>query len=100
MVGEAPESERLKLAFRDHDRKCDIAQRRRISPRHDVKHVGAARRAQIFLPWFEIAGGIVFEVRLVSAQSVLANIAFARTEVRNDDAGIVPTLSADNLTAR
>src|SRR5262245_34779845 len=53
---------------------------------------------QLLLAWFEIAGGIVFEVGLVAAQPVLANNALARLEVGNADARVVAALPADDLS--
>ena len=49
------------------------------------------------MPRFEVAGGIVFEIWLVPAQPVFANVEFARTEIGYDDAGVITALSADDL---
>jgi hypothetical protein len=52
------------------------------------------------LPRFEVAAGIVFEIRLVTAQPKLPNVEFARTEIRNQNAGVVAALAADSLATR
>jgi hypothetical protein len=49
------------------------------------------------LPGFEVAGGIIFEIWLVAAQPVLADIGLTGAEVGDNDAGVVSTLSADDL---
>ena len=49
------------------------------------------------MPGFEVAGGIIFEIWLVAAQPILADLGFAGAEVRNNDAGVVSAPSADNL---
>ena len=41
------------------------------------------------MPWLEVAGGIIFEIRLVAPQSVLTNMTLAGPEVRNDDPGVI-----------
>jgi hypothetical protein len=48
---------------------------------------------------FAAPGGIVFEVRVVSAQSVIANPIAARVEIRDDDPGVVAAFAADDLAA-
>ena len=53
----------------------DASRRRSLADaRHQVQHVGATRRAEVLLPRLEIAGGIVFEIRMVPAQTVLADV--------------------------
>ena len=46
---------------------------------------------------FKVAGGIVFEVRLVASQAVFANVALARAEVWDNDAGVVAAFPANEL---
>ena len=46
----------------------------RVEAGHDIQHVGPARRAEVLLPRLEVAGGIVFEIRVITAQAVLANV--------------------------
>jgi hypothetical protein len=49
------------------------------------------------LPGFEVAGGIIFEIWLVSAQPVIAEVRLTGAEVGDNDAGVVSALSADDL---
>ena len=49
------------------------------------------------MPRFEVAGGIVFEIGLIPAQPILADMELARTEIRYDDASVIAALSADDL---
>jgi hypothetical protein len=49
------------------------------------------------LPWFEVAGGIVFEIWLVTAQSILADMSLAGPEVWNNNASVVATFASDDL---
>jgi hypothetical protein len=99
VVGQAPEGERLELTLGDHDRRVHVAEKPRVGTRRDVQHVGPAGRAEVLLARLEIAGGVVFEVRVVPAQPVFANLIEARMEVRNDDPGVVPAFAADDLAA-
>jgi hypothetical protein len=45
----------------------------------------------------EVAGGIAFEIWLVAAQSILTNVALTRSEIWDDDAGVVTAFPADDL---
>jgi hypothetical protein len=65
--------------------------------RGQVQHIRASRRAEVLLSLFQIAGGVVFEVRMVPPQSVVTDVIGAGVMVRNDDAGEVAALPADDL---
>jgi len=96
---QAPVRERFELAFGDHDWNGSVEEESTVPTRHDVQHVGPAGRAEVLLPRLEIAGGVVFKVRVVPAQSVLANPMGTRMEVRDDDPGMVAAPAADDLAA-
>jgi hypothetical protein len=59
--------------------------------------VGATGRAEVLLPRLEAAGRVVFEIWLVTAQTVLANVELAGPEIRNQNAGVIAALAADDL---
>ena len=92
-------SERLEFALRDHDRQHRIAKMRLADSGREIEHVGASRRAEVFLLHLEIAGEIVFQVRMVAAKSVFSNLIGAGVEIGNEDARVVAALAADNLAA-
>ena len=98
MVGGAPEGESLEFALRDHDRQRRVAQERLAYSGRQIQHVGATRRAEVLLPHLEIAGGIVFEIRMVAAQTILTDLVGLRVEIRNEDASVVPAFPADDLS--
>lgn len=56
--------------------------------------------AEVFLLNLEIAGRIVFEIRQVAAQTVLANLAGFGVEVGDEDPSAVTILAADDVGAR
>jgi hypothetical protein len=56
-------------------------------------------RAEVLLPGFEIAGGIVLKVWMIPAQPVLANLIGSRMKVGDENPGIVAALAADDLGA-
>ncbi len=91
--------ERLELAFGDHDGGVRVAEEFRLNAGRHVQHVGPAGRAEVLLPGFEIASGIVFEVRVIPAQSVFANLIGSRVKVGNNNAGIVAALPPDDIGA-
>ena len=68
--------------------------------RRQIQHIGAARRAEVFLPQIEIAGEIVFEIRMVASQTILSDLAGLGVEIRDDDASVVPAFSADDFSTR
>jgi hypothetical protein len=76
--GLAAEPQEFELALGDDDRQCGVAQARWADAGRQVQHVGSTGRAQVLLPGLEIAGGIDFQVRLVAAQPILANVIGAR----------------------
>ena len=47
----------------------------RIDAGHDIQHIGPAGRAEVLLPWLQVAGVIVFEIRVIAAEAALANVA-------------------------
>jgi hypothetical protein len=49
------------------------------------------------LPRLQVAGGIIFEIRVIAPQPVLTNPVGAREEVGNEDAGAVPASSPDDF---
>ena len=67
MVGDAPECESFEFTLREHDGEGSLAQKRVAYSRRQIQHVGAARRAEVLLPHLEIAGKIVFEIRMVAS---------------------------------
>jgi hypothetical protein len=67
--------------------------------RRKVQHVGATRRAEVLLPHLEIAGEIILEIRMVAAQTILTDLVGLRVEIRNEEASVVPTFPADDLSA-
>jgi len=58
------------------------------------------RWAEVFLLYLEAAAAIVFHVRMVAAETVIAHSFGAGMEVRNRNTGMVATLSADHLGTR
>lgn len=97
MTGQAAQGKRLEFTFREGDRHTGVLHEQRIDARHEVEHVRAAGRTQVLLSRFKVAGGIVFEVRLVATQPILANMELAGTEIGYEDAGIIAGFSADDL---
>jgi hypothetical protein len=65
----------------------------------EIKHVGSPRRAEVFPPDLEIAAVIVFQFRMIASQAVIAHLVGTWVEVRNENAGVVPTSTPDNLAA-
>jgi hypothetical protein len=59
MVGGAPQGEGLELSLRDHDGQHRIDEKRLTYSGREIKHVGSARRAEVFPFGLETAGGIV-----------------------------------------
>ena len=99
MVCDAPECESLEFTLREHDWQGRLAQERVAYSRRHVQHVGATRRAEVLLPHLKIAGKIVFEIRMVTTQTILTDLVGLRVEIRNEDASVVPALPADDLSA-
>ena len=56
-------------------------------------------RAEVLLPYLEVADGVVFEIRMVAAQTVFANLIGAGVKIRDKDAGVVAAPAADNLAS-
>jgi hypothetical protein len=46
----------------------------RVDAGHDIQHIGPAGRAEALLPRLEVGGAIGFEIRVITAQAVLANV--------------------------
>jgi hypothetical protein len=67
----------------NHDRQRWVSQKRLTDSGRQIQHVGSALGAEVFQQHLEIAGGIVFQVRMVAAQTVLANLAGFGVEVGN-----------------
>jgi hypothetical protein len=97
MIGSPPEGEGLEFTFRDYDCQRRVAKERLANSEQQIQHVGSTRRAEVSVPLLESAGGIVFEVWLVTAQTVFANMVRGWVEVRDEDAGVVAALPADDL---
>jgi len=74
MVCQTPEGEGLEFTLGDHDGEVHVAEKLRVDARHDVQHIGSAGRAEVLLARLEVAGGIRFEIRVITAQAVLANV--------------------------
>jgi hypothetical protein len=83
-----------------HDGDVRVAEESVATTGHDVQHVGAAGRAEVLLPGFQIASGIMLKIRVISAQSILANPIRPRMEIRNHDSGVVAALAPYHLAAR
>src|SRR5215510_3723408 len=97
VVGQAPEGERFELALSDHNWNRWVAQEHLANAGHQVQHIRPAWRAEVLLSGFEIAGGVVFEIRLIPAQAVLAEAIGTRMEIRNKNTGIVAALATNDL---
>jgi hypothetical protein len=52
---------------------------------------------KVLLSLFQIASGVGFEIGLIATQSVLADVIGAGVMVRDEDAGVVTELAADDL---
>lgn len=100
VVSQAPEGDRFEFTLGDHDRDAQILEKRRGDARHEVQHVRSTRRAEVLLPGSEIAGRIGFEVRVIPAQSVFANLIGAGMEGGNKDPGVISSFAADDLAGR
>jgi hypothetical protein len=70
-----------------------------VDSRYEVKHVGPTWRTEGFLPWFQIAGGVTFEVRLISAQPVILELTGAWPKIGDEDAGVIAALAANDFAA-
>jgi hypothetical protein len=100
MEGGPPQGERLELALRDHYWQHWIAEKRLTDSGREIKHVGTARRAQVFPLCLEAAGGIVFQVRMIAAKSAIAHLIRAGEEIGNENARVIPAApAADNFAA-
>jgi hypothetical protein len=55
--------------------------------------------AEVLLPLFEIAGGIVFVIRLIPSEAVFADAIGSGMEIGDEDAGVVARSPADDLGA-
>ena len=100
MVGGAPQGEGLELSLRDHDWQHRIAEKRLTDSGREIKHVGSARRAEVFPLGLETAGGIVFQVRTIAAKAVIAHLIGAGVEIGNENARVIPAApAADNFAA-